>query len=190
MVDKLTTEQGKLLLQIARDSIRLHLGLEPLLASSARDCEPPGDYATFVTLKKYGELRGCIGSLVATEPVCSSVRQNADKAAFHDSRFSPLTIAEIEDISIDVSILTPSKPLEYHDHEDLINKLRPGIDGVTIRKGLAGATFLPQVWQQLPSAEVFLGHLCRKAGLAATAWRDSHLDVETYQVQCFEEGKR
>ncbi|MDP3695676.1 MAG: AMMECR1 domain-containing protein, partial [Desulfocapsaceae bacterium] len=88
-----------------------------------------------------------------------------------------------------ISILTRPHPLAYLDGGDLIAKLRPGIDGVILRLGRCSATFLPQVWEQLPQAEEFLGHLCRKAGLADTAWLDSHPEVETYQVQCFEEGK-
>ncbi len=187
MVDTLTPEEGTLVLKLARDTIRGQLGLEPVFDKTGEEQGLRSEYATFVTIKKKGVLRGCIGSLMPTGTVYQSVRQNAIKSAFHDSRFPPLTRDEIEDIHIDISILTTPEPLEYRDGDDLINKLRPGIDGVTIRQGMASATFLPQVWQQLPKPEVFLDHLCSKAGLASTAWRDSPLDVEIYQVQCFEE---
>jgi len=189
MEDKLSPEQGRYLLKLARDTIRGRLGLESNFEESSTDKGLQSHYATFVTLKKADELRGCIGSLVPTGTVYESVCQNAVRAAFHDSRFSPLTRDEVEDIHIDISILTPPEPLEYSDGDDLINKLHPGMDGVTIRLGTAGATFLPQVWQQLPIPELFLEHLCRKAGLAPTAWKDAHPIVETYQVQCFEEEK-
>ncbi len=189
MVDTLTPEEGKQLLKLARETIRGRLGLEPAFDDVGEEQGLRSECATFVTLKKAGVLRGCIGSLVPTGTVYESIRQNAVKAAFHDSRFPPLTREEVEEIHLDISILTKPEPLKYNDGDDLINKLRPGIDGVTIRIGLAGATFLPQVWRQLPTAEAFLDQLCRKAGLAQTAWRDSHPDVETYQVQCFEEEK-
>lgn len=142
---------------------------------------------TFVTLKIGGQLRGCIGSLTGTESIIDNVRSNAINAAFHDPRFRALTAEELDRVVIEVSVLTEAKPLDYIDAEDLATKLRPDIDGVTIRKGAASATFLPQVWQQLPTVDAFLTNLCLKAGLAAEAWRRDHLDIETYQVQYFEE---
>ncbi len=148
--------------------------------------EPCG---TFVTLKIGGQLRGCIGSLTGTQSIVDNVRSNAINAAFHDPRFRALTAGELDRIVIEVSVLTEPKPLNYTDADDLAAKLRPDIDGVTIRKGGASATFLPQVWQQLPKVDAFLSHLCIKAGLAAEAWRRDRLDVETYQVQCFEEHR-
>ncbi|MBW2621146.1 MAG: AMMECR1 domain-containing protein, partial [Deltaproteobacteria bacterium] len=80
-------------------------------------------------------------------------------------------------------------PLEYQDSKDLLAKLRINVDGVILRKGPASATFLPQVWEQLPRPEQFLSHLCRKAGLPADDWKESRLDILTYQVQYFEEEK-
>jgi AmmeMemoRadiSam system protein A len=142
---------------------------------------------TFVTLKIGGQLRGCIGNLVGHEALVDGVRTNALNAALHDPRFRPLTAKELDHVSVEVSVLTASQPLEYADAEDLVAKLRPHVDGVTIRKGFASATFLPQVWEQLPDARTFLSHLCLKAGLAGDAWRQGDLAVETYQVQYFEE---
>lgn len=186
-MNTLTSEQGKQLLKLARATIRERLGLEPSSALSSEEHGLSQEFATFVTLKKKGMLRGCIGSLVPTGSVYESIRQNAVKAAFYDTRFPPVTTDEEADLHIDISILTSPKQLKYSDSADLISKLRPGVDGVTIRQGMAAATFLPQVWQQLSSPDLFLSHLCNKAGLASDAWKESHLDVETYQVQCFEE---
>jgi len=142
---------------------------------------------TFVTLTIGGQLRGCIGSLTATEDVMQGVKQNAVNAAFHDPRFAPLSEKELDRVAIEVSVLTEPKPLEFQDSADLIQKLRPHIDGVIIQKGTARSTFLPQVWEQLPNPEDFLGHLCMKAGLSANAWKKADLEVQTYQVQYFEE---
>lgn len=186
-MSKLTREEGQQLVKLARSTIGYRLGLISDVERVEKKQGLAGEQATFVTLKKHGALRGCIGSLVPTGTLVESVKQNAVKAAFHDSRFQPLTKDEFDDIHIDISVLTRPEPLEYIDGGDLINRLRPEIDGVTIRLGMAGATFLPQVWKQLPDPEQFLGHLCRKAGLSQTAWKEQHLEVEVYQVQCFEE---
>ncbi len=96
---------------------------------------------------------------------------------------------ELDEIHIDISILGPAVLLEYSDADDLLAKLHPGIDGVILSAGNTRATFLPQVWQQLPRSEDFLGHLCRKAGLSDTAWRDSHPVIRIYRVQSFEEER-
>lgn len=190
---ELTQEQGRKLVELARVTLMERFnrnlpegqaeGLETALADEAFQVHS----GTFVTLKIGGQLRGCIGSLVGREPVSEGVRSNAINAAFHDPRFSRLTNKELDRISIEVSVLTTPQPLEYSDAEDLIAKLRPGIDGVTIRQGLAGSTFLPQVWDQLPDPDKFLSHLCMKAGLPAEAWQHGNLEVETYQVQYFGE---
>jgi len=186
MDDVLTAEQGRSLLRLARQTIAGRLGSESEtvdVTDSAFDAE----YGTFVTLKMKGVLRGCIGNLLPGESVATGVKRNAISAAFHDSRFAPLTTAEFEDVEIDISVLSHPQTLEYQDGADLVSKLRPGIDGVILKPGGARATFLPQVWEQLPAPELFLGHLCRKAGLADTAWKNSHPDIEIYQVQCFKE---
>jgi AmmeMemoRadiSam system protein A len=144
---------------------------------------------TFVTLKQRGQLRGCIGNLSSSDPLAEGVRRNAVNAAFHDPRFAPLTEGELDQVVIEVSVLTEPRPLEFSDPQDLLRKLRPNVDGVILRQGYASATFLPQVWEQLPKKEDFLGHLCLKAGLPRDAWKRSPLEVSTYQVQHFEERK-
>ncbi len=186
-MEKVLTElEGQALLKIARMTIAGNLGLE-VEKNDTYEPAPDIECGTFVTLKKNGQLRGCIGNLQAAGSVTEGIQRNARSAAFHDSRFPPLTAEEFEEIEIDISVLSQAQVLEYSDGNDLLAKLRPGIDGVILQLGGAGATFLPQVWDQLPDAEQFLGNLCRKAGLAETAWQDSHPQIEVYQVQCFEE---
>jgi AmmeMemoRadiSam system protein A len=186
MDDLLTKDQGASLVQLARRSIGRKLGRRdeiPVLHDDAL-CRKSG---TFVTLKIRGQLRGCIGNLEPADSIVDSIERNSLNAAFHDFRFSPLTPDELDRVSIDISILTPATLLAYSDGDDLLRKLRPGIDGVILSHGHAGATFLPQVWEQLPQPERFLGHLCRKAGLPERTWCDGHPEIRIYQVQCFEE---
>jgi MEMO1 family protein len=186
-------EQGQALVALARQTLMTHfkrsIAPEQVKHLDARlqDALLQSHCGTFVTLKIGGQLRGCIGSLVGYEPVVEGVRSNAINAAFRDPRFRPLTDRELDRVRIEISILTAPQPLDYDGADDLTAKLRPHIDGVTIRKGYASATFLPQVWEQLPDVQVFLSHLCTKAGLAGDAWRRGDLEVETYQVQHFEE---
>lgn len=191
---EITPQQGRALVRLARKTLMEHFGrnLPPeeaaALADQLQDAALQSRCGTFVTLKIGGQLRGCIGSLEGRQPLVDGVAANAVNAAFHDPRFSALQAKELDRIVIEVSVLTKPEPLAYKDHADLTAKLRPHIDGVTIRKGYAGATFLPQVWDQLPKPEDFLSHLCMKAGLGANAWRTDKLDVETYRVQYFEES--
>jgi len=188
----LTDEQGKALLWLARETIARQLGMavhEPGADIAARllDQELQGKRGTFVTLKEHGELRGCIGSLAAMDSIVEGVKRNALHAAFEDSRFRPVEIKELGAIEVEISILTEPTPLAYTNAEELLRMLRVGVDGVILRKGVQGATFLPQVWEQLPDPRDFLSHLCRKAGLPADAWQSRILEVSTYQVQYFEE---
>jgi len=189
----LSDTQGAALVALARQTLANHFDL-PAAAQSRMDLtaqlEDPALNArcgTFVTLKIDGQLRGCIGSLTAAAPIVDGVRDNAQNAAFHDPRFPPLGRDELDRVQIEVSVLSEPVPLAYRDADELLARLRPGIDGVIIRKGYASATFLPQVWEQLPRPEQFLGHLCLKAGLPADQWRSGDLDVRIYQVQYFEE---
>jgi len=186
---KLTKEQGRILLNVARETIENTLLGRKEKESEDKDLPPilHERRGTFVTLTIDGNLRGCIGHIIPHESIIEGVRINAINAAFRDPRFPPLSRDELDRIRIEVSILTNPRPLEYKDAEDLLNKLRPGIDGVIIKKGFHEATFLPQVWEQLPRKEDFLTHLCLKAGLDAEAWRGGDLEVSTYQVQAFEE---
>jgi AmmeMemoRadiSam system protein A len=190
---QLSDEQGQVLVQLARQTIMEELGetvpaaeSESVRTALSDECYHP-HCGTFVTLKVKGQLRGCIGNLSPTEPLKEGVRRNAINAAFQDPRFPPLEQKELEQIEIEVSILSEPQTLRYKDSTELLTKLRVNIDGVIIRKGHAGATFLPQVWEQLQKPEDFLSHLCMKAGLSSDAWRHEKLEVQTYQVQSFEE---
>ena len=190
---RFTEKQGQLLVKLARKTILNKLaGKSPgndsdALVPALQDESLQAHCGTFVTLKIQGQLRGCIGNLTSTESVLDGVKRNAVNAAFHDPRFSSLSRAELDRTEIEVSILTEPLPLAYRDSQDLIQKLRVSVDGVILRKGHASATFLPQVWDQLPRPEDFLSHLCMKAGLPSDAWKSSELEVLTYQVQYFEE---
>lgn len=187
----LNEQQGKILIRLARQTIEDRLGLKssaPVTAEQLADPALRAAQGVFVTLHKHGQLRGCIGSLTGTESIADGVRRHAANAAFHDHRFSPVTRDEVQDLTIDISVLTEPEPLAYADCADLAAKLRPGIDGVILRDSAwASATFLPQVWDQLPTPELFLCHLCCKAGLPENAWQQRRMTIQTYQVQYFKE---
>jgi uncharacterized protein len=145
------------------------------------------DGASFVTLTKHGNLRGCMGSVEPQQPLAEDIRQHALSAAFNDPRFPPVQIDELPEINIEISCLTPIQSLDYSSSEELISALRPGIDGVLIREGNLRATFLPQVWEKIPDAELFLSLLCQKMGVAPDYWRTNKLEVYVYQVEEFQE---
>jgi hypothetical protein len=138
--------------------------------------------ATFVTLTLHGALRGCIGSLVAHRPLIDDLIDNARAAAFRDPRFYPLTISEFDEVETEISLLSEPKLLAYDSVADLKEKVRPGIDGVVLNLNGQRATFLPQVWDELPTFELFFSHLCHKAGLGADCLEE-HPKIELYQVE-------
>lgn len=191
----LTEQQGQAMVRLARKTLEKELG-----PSQEADDESPSEQQTeaifkvrqgvFVTLKIEGKLRGCIGSLIGHEPIWQGVRTHAINAGFHDPRFPSLTAEELDRVRIEVSVLSEPQLLVYKDSNDLIVRLKPFEDGVILRKGHASATFLPQVWEQLPEPAAFLSNLCLKAGLKADTWRHTPLEVETYQVQYFEEESK
>jgi AmmeMemoRadiSam system protein A len=187
--DKLTEEEGRRLLSVARETIQQKLfnSENQGLADSQVSPKFSERRGTFVTLTLDGGLRGCIGHIIPQESLLEGIRVNAINAAFRDPRFRPLSRKEWERVKIEISILTEPKPLPYTGAEDLLGKLRPGIDGVILKKGMHQATFLPQVWEQIPDKNEFLTHLCLKAGLDMDAWKKEKLEVSTYQVQAFEE---
>jgi len=189
----MTAEQGRLLLKLARQVLEEHGGAKNLSSGPAPELEGLDapelrqHQGVFVTLRKEGMLRGCIGSILAVEPLIDGVRRHTINAAFHDHRFPMLTAEEVPQVRIEISVLTPPQTLAYLDGDDLIRKLRPKIDGVIIKQGKSGATFLPQVWKELPDPEFFLDQLCRKAGLPSADWRSGALTVQTYQALRFAE---
>lgn len=137
--------------------------------------------ATFVTLQKRGELRGCIGSLQAHRSLLEDVVHNAYASAFLDHRFFPVTENELMEISIEISILTPMSPIPVATESELLAELKPGVDGLVIENDVYKATFLPQVWEQLPAPEDFLNHLKQKAGIPAGTWPD---DMRCFRYHC------
>ncbi len=184
-----TREEKIVLLRVAREAIRSRLERRPLPILERERIPPslwrPG--ASFVTLTIDGRLRGCIGSLQAYRPLVEDVQQNAIAAAFHDPRFPPLTPQDFARVLIEISILSAPRPLAFESPEALVRKLRPGVDGVVLHYRGRRATFLPQVWEQLPDPIDFLGNLAYKAGLPPDAWRWPGVQIETYQVEKFTE---
>lgn len=162
------TIDGNLLLKLARQAIAEQFGEVQAPLPDAAWLHSPG--ATFVTLTQHGQLRGCIGSLEAHRPLVEDVRQNALAAAFHDTRFEPLSASELSLTRIEVSLLSPQQPLPFDSEIDALAKLRPGVDGVVFAYHHQRSTFLPQVWAQLPHPQQFMAHLKRKAGLADNFW--------------------
>lgn len=126
--------------------------------------------ATFVTLTLKGALRGCVGTLEAHRPLITDICHNAFAAAFADPRFAPLSEQEYADVDVEISMLSTPEFLPAQSHEDLLTKLRPGIDGLIVYDGYCRATFLPSVWESLSAPRDFLAHLKMKAGLPADYW--------------------
>ena len=153
------------------------------LAEPSAPCREPR--ACFVTLTRHGELRGCIGTLVAREPLFQAVMENARSAALNDTRFSPVAPEELSEIAVHISVLTEPRPLPFASPQDLLDQLQPHRDGVVLRYGGKTATFLPQVWEQIPDKVAFLERLCLKAGLPPSAWREPGAAIEVYTVECF-----
>ncbi|MCF6246765.1 MAG: AmmeMemoRadiSam system protein A [Desulfobacula sp.] len=191
MKNEFSRQDGALFLKLARQSIVSELQGKKsdllFLKKQLSDTMKQKNRGTFVTLHKKGALRGCIGNIEPVKTISQGIIDNAKHAAFNDGRFSPLSSDELSATLIEVSILTQPIEIEYSDEMELISKLRPGIDGVTIKKGYQNATFLPQVWKQLPEPKQFLSNLCMKAGLASVEWKLGDLEVSVYQVQLFEE---
>jgi AmmeMemoRadiSam system protein B/AmmeMemoRadiSam system protein A len=159
---------ARVLLRLARTSIKGALGHDPSFAMHAAWLKEPA--ATFVTLTKNGELRGCIGSLEVHRSLAEDVRGNAIAAAIHDSRFPPVTMDELPSLSIEISLLTAPRPIVFLDEADALRQLKPGTDGIIFESAGRRATFLPQVWEDLPEPRDFLAQLKSKAGFDAAYW--------------------
>jgi len=182
----LTEIDKRFLVRLARSVIEMALDAGQKEAT-------PGDVSTtilqkggfFVTLHKRGALRGCIGTIEPEQSLINGVEENALNAAFRDPRFAPLKRKELPDVDLEVSILTVPKKLVFDDPQDLKRRLKPGIHGVILSMGWRRSTFLPQVWDQLPDTELFLKHLCEKAGMQADCWQDPETSVEVYKAIVF-----
>lgn len=189
MDELLTQDEKRLLLSLARCALVDGLGgvrLQPLdLESLPESLRQLG--ASFVTLTSQGELCGCVGTLEAYQPLAEDVREHALAAALNDYRFPPVRPDEVPGLQIEVSCLTSPKELVYDNTDELLELLRPGVDGVVLYDDLRRSTFLPQVWEKLPEPAQFLDHLCAKMGVEASLWRYKKLRVLTYQVEEFHE---
>jgi AmmeMemoRadiSam system protein B/AmmeMemoRadiSam system protein A len=181
----MTEEIQKWLLQLARENLiaavhKKELTLPeniPEYAKENRGC--------FVTLTINGNLRGCIGYIEPIKPLVQAVAENARNASMRDPRFAKVNENELGMIAIELSVLTVPVPLEFESPKELLEKLRPGIDGVILENGPYQSTFLPQVWEQLPDRVMFLEYLSRKAGVDSDGWKQSK--VKIYQAEHFEE---
>lgn len=178
-------EARQYLLKLAREAIE-HYPKKPDIDPKRLSPELLEKRAVFVTLTIDGALRGCIGSLLPQEKLYLSVLHHARHAAYQDPRFPRLDKTEYKKTRIEISILSLPEPVQWDTLDDLLSQL-DHTKGVIITYGGRSATFLPQVWEQLPEKEDFLVHLCQKAGLPGTAWQDRDARIETYTVQSFEE---
>jgi len=143
--------------------------------------------ATFVTLTKEGELRGCIGNLVPKKKLYEDVVNNTLLAGFGDPRFVPLEEAELKQVKIEISVLSDSHAYKYHSPEELLGSIKPGEHGVILQLEYAQSTFLPQVWEDLPDKKEFLKNLSQKAGLPEDAWMNPQAELFYYTVENFSE---
>jgi len=178
------SDRGEILLRLARGSIEAELLGAVMSEFAVGWLESPG--ATFVTLTQAGQLRGCIGSLEAHRSLRDDVQANALAAAFRDPRFMPLSVGELDQLRVEVSLLSPPEILSFYGETDALAQLRPHQDGVILHFGRQRATFLPQVWEQLPRPQEFMAQLKRKAGLPADFWSDE-IRLERYGVQKWRE---
>jgi AmmeMemoRadiSam system protein A len=178
---------GTAVLTLARSAIAEKLGLCRLNPVSHASLEQPS--ATFVTLKQGLQLRGCVGSLQRRRALQEDVRFNAVAAAFRDPRFAPLEVNELPQISLEVSLLSAEERIEVRSEQELIARLRPGIDGLMVEYGCYRATLLPQVWQWLPDPREFLAALKHKAGLPEDFW-SSGMIVSRYQAITWKEQEQ
>jgi AmmeMemoRadiSam system protein A len=187
----LTDEEKRALLFVARRALThaVTMGGRPNLDTSnlPQGLLAPG--CCFVTLTNQGRLRGCIGNLAADGPLWDAAVRNACSAASRDTRFPPVTPEELEEIAIEVSVLSPAEPLAFDSPEDLLAKLKPHTDGVILQIANRCAVYLPQVWEKLPDKELFLDSLAVKAGCAPAAWRDpANASISVFRVESFSEA--
>lgn len=182
----LSDTQRRQLTNIAWQSLRHGLAHgRPLpvdVAAYDETLSAPG--ASFVTLHRLGRLRGCIGSLEAQRPLVTDVAHNAFSAAFRDPRFPPLDETETADLTLDISVLGTPETMTFSSEQDLLQQLRPGVDGLILEEHGQRGTFLPSVWESLPQPADFLRQLKRKAGLPENYWSDT-LRVWRYTTETF-----
>ena len=180
-----TPDLGQTLLPIARAAISTALGRPAQAAEDADWLQELG--ACFVTLTQQGQLRGCIGTLEARRTLLADVKSNAVAAALQDPRFTPLQLTELAHTDIELSLLSPMQALHFESEQHALSQLQPGIQGLVLEFGRYRSTFLPQVWEQLPTAVEFMAQLKRKAGLPQDFWA-SELRLQHYTVSKWKES--
>lgn len=183
-----STAQSRLL-GIARGVIAQGPGRDraPRIDLETLEAELQAEAAVFVTLTQSGALRGCVGSLQAFDPLAQAVANAAFNAAFCDRRFQPLAATELEITQIEISVLSAAETLSANSRDELLEQLRPGIDGLIVEDRGRRATFLPKVWEKMPAGEDFLQQLFLKAGLAADHWSRS-ISLKRYSTFTFGEN--
>ena len=185
----LSPKQKNYLLTLARKTITDYFSEGGKVKIDAKEID--GDLlkpaATFVTLTKSDELRGCIGNLIAKKPLYQDIINNSLLAAFSDNRFPQVKKEELTEIKIEISILTRPKPYRYDNIDSLLKSIEPKNHGVIIQNGFFQATYLPQVWDDLPDKIEFLESLCQKAGLPKNAWKDPETEIFYYSAEKFRE---
>jgi hypothetical protein len=173
-------QDGERLVQLARDAIAHELGGPPVVRPEGPWFSAPA--ATFVTITRRGRLHGCIGSLAAHRPLAEDVEHNAIAAAFMDPRSSAFRAEWLPEMGVEVTLLSPLSPIEFTSQEDLLRQIVPRVDGLLLRYGPYRGTFLPQVWDSLPSPRRFLDELKVKAGLSPDFWAEG-VEVSRFHVQ-------
>jgi AmmeMemoRadiSam system protein A len=181
----LTKKEKEYLIKLAKRSMRHYLERHEVLKETNIPAKFKKKRATFVSVYTNNQLRGCIGSLHAANPLYEDIISNAVAAAFFDNRFPPLSDKEIEAATVEISILTEPERVDFSSPEELLGKIKPKEDGLIITKKVRRATFLPQVWEHFPSRREFLSHLCMKAGLAPDEWKKPGLEVYRYKTKVF-----
>jgi len=189
--ENLSSDEQKLVLGMARARLRqVATGeLAPEIPADGLSPALKRDAACFVTLTKNGVLRGCIlDSFAPHEPLYKNVLRNVELAATSDPRFPPVRSSEVDDITIEISVLDHPRVLAFSDPDDLVSKLVPGQDGVILTTRYGKSTYLPQVWDDLPDPSQFMSSLCQKQGAPADCWRsDPTIKIEIYHVFHFSE---
>ncbi|HGE72332.1 TPA: AmmeMemoRadiSam system protein A [Candidatus Poribacteria bacterium] len=185
MDSPLNEEQQKILLKLARDTIETYLKTGKRMQFETDDERLKVKQGAFVTLRKHGNLRGCIGHILPVEPLCDTVIDMAIASSTEDPRFRRVTLDEMKDIDIEISVLSVPRRVKSADEIEL------GKHGVIVSKGMRKGVFLPQVATETGWDKVtFLEHLCAdKAGLSKDAWKDKDTVIEVFTAQLFEEEK-
>jgi len=186
---ELSDSEQTRLLDIARQSLSSGLATGRALQFEISQLEDSLqiDAAVFITLTRSGELRGCVGSLQAVEPLAQAVATSAFNAAFRDRRFGPLGVDELDAIRIEISVLSEMEPIEADSRQALLDSLQPGVDGLLLEDQGYRSTFLPKVWEKITSPAEFLQQLMLKAGLGAGHWSGT-LRFHRYHTFTFAEN--